>query len=101
MHGNLVIIARSAFRAGVLARAGQVLLAAALIAALFGGTAAAQSAEQPRQAVRQACASDVHTLCAGVLPGGGRIKQCIIDKHDQLSDGCKDALLAARAMNTK
>jgi hypothetical protein len=36
-------------------------------------------------------------LCAGVFPGGGRIKQCMIEKRDQLSEACKTALLAARA----
>jgi hypothetical protein len=96
MHGNIIIIARSAFRAGALARAGYALLAAALIAAMFSGSAAAQSAATSRQAVHQACANDVRTLCAGVFPGGGRIRQCIIEKRDQLSDGCKSAMLAAR-----
>jgi hypothetical protein len=42
--------------------------------------------------VRQACGSDVRSLCSGIMPGGGRIKQCMIDKFDQLSDGCKAAL---------
>jgi hypothetical protein len=46
--------------------------------------------------VRQACADDVHRLCADVAPGGGRIRQCFIAKRDDLSAACKDALLAAR-----
>lgn len=100
MNDNLVIICCAALRAGVLARAGQALLVAALIATIFGGAAAARSAAS-KQAVRQACANDVHTLCAGVLPGGGRIKQCMIEKSNQLSDACKDAMLGARAMGGK
>ncbi|MGJ4887759.1 hypothetical protein ACQR0Z_07635 [Bradyrhizobium sp. HKCCYLS3077] len=48
-------------------------------------------------AVRQACGSEVRTLCAGISPGGGRIKQCMIEKFDKLSDGCKTALKDAKA----
>jgi hypothetical protein len=57
-------------------------------------------AAQPAASLRAACGSDVRTVCAGVMPGGGRIKQCMIDKHDQLSKACKDAL-AARAADEK
>ncbi|MGJ4948184.1 hypothetical protein [Bradyrhizobium sp. HKCCYLS20291] len=48
-------------------------------------------------AVRQACGSEVRTLCAGIMPGGGRIKQCMIEKFDKLSDGCRNALKDAKA----
>jgi hypothetical protein len=34
------------------------------------------------------------------MPGGGRIKQCMIDKFDQLSDGCKAALKDKQAQST-
>jgi hypothetical protein len=44
--------------------------------------------------VRQACSSDFHTVCSGVTPGGGRIKQCMVDNFDKLSDGCKAAMKA-------
>jgi len=47
--------------------------------------------------VRQACRDDVKQLCGGVQPGGGRLKQCLKDNAAKLSDGCKQALLAARA----
>jgi len=47
-------------------------------------------------AVRAACASDIRALCAGVTRGGGRIVQCMQQKRDQLSDGCKSALASAR-----
>lgn len=68
---------------------------AAAFAVLFSSVV--HSAE--RGALRQACASDVHTLCAGVFPGGGRIKQCMIEKFAQLSGGCKSALADARALS--
>jgi hypothetical protein len=71
-------------------------LAAAAIAASLTSRAGAQDGPQ-RSALRQACMSDVQTVCAGIAPGGGRIKQCMIDKFDQLSDGCKSVLKQAQA----
>jgi hypothetical protein len=43
--------------------------------------------------IRSACESDIKSLCAGVQPGGGRIKQCIKEHRDQLSGSCKQALM--------
>lgn len=48
-------------------------------------------------ALRQACAADVQTLCAGIQPGGGRLKTCLREHADKVSDGCKTALKAAKA----
>lgn len=48
--------------------------------------------------MRQACGDDVRTLCTGIMPGGGRIKQCMIEKFDKLSDGCRTALKDAKAL---
>jgi len=47
--------------------------------------------------LRQACRDDVKQLCSGVQPGGGRIKQCLKDNAAKVSDGCKQAIQAARA----
>jgi hypothetical protein len=44
-----------------------------------------------RKAMRQACVEDVHTLCAGSEPGGGKIMMCLRSHMDQVSDGCKAA----------
>ncbi|UFZ03982.1 hypothetical protein LQG66_33110 [Bradyrhizobium ontarionense] len=52
---------------------------------------------QDMAAMRQACGDDVRALCPGIMPGGGRIKQCMIEKFDRLSDGCKTALKDAKA----
>lgn len=41
---------------------------------------------------RSACGADIHTLCAGVAPGGGRIVQCISNNAASLSPACKDVL---------
>jgi hypothetical protein len=39
-----------------------------------------------------ACKSDVQTLCSGVQPGGGRIRDCMKEHRAQLSAACKIAL---------
>lgn len=52
---------------------------------------------QDMSAMRQACGGDVRALCSGIMPGGGRIKQCMVEKFDRLSDGCKTALKDAKA----
>jgi hypothetical protein len=81
-----------------LAATGAAMFAAALGAAPAGPTAA-QAA--PFKIVRQACVADVHRLCAGIQPGGGRIKKCVIANYEQLSDGCKDAMRQARKLSTE
>jgi hypothetical protein len=64
----------------------------------------AQSPAQPpaqapsQQAVaeaRAACATDIQNFCAGVQPGGGRILACLKQHKDQVSDGCKQAVIKA------
>ena len=60
---------------------------------------AAQAAQAPsRQAVaeaRAACATDIQNFCAGVQSGGGRILACLKQHKDQVSDGCKQAVIKA------
>lgn len=41
---------------------------------------------------RSACDADIRTLCAGVVPGGGRIMQCIANRAADLSPACRDVL---------
>ncbi|CCD95574.1 conserved exported hypothetical protein [Bradyrhizobium sp. ORS 375] len=65
---------------------------------LIGPIVSAQA--QDTKAVRQACGDEVRTLCAGIMPGGGRIKQCMIEKLDKLSDGCRSALKEAKAQQS-
>jgi hypothetical protein len=45
-----------------------------------------------RQAMRQACMQDAHTLCGDAQPGGGKIMMCLRSHKDQVSDGCKSAV---------
>jgi hypothetical protein len=66
------------------------LLAAAIACSIVSRANAQAGA--PGAELRQACGADVRSFCAGITPGGGRIKQCMIEKFDQLSDGCKAAL---------
>jgi hypothetical protein len=58
----------------------------------IAGPAQAQS-----QAAQDACMGDYQKLCSGTLPGGGRIGKCLVAHKDQLTDGCKTALLAEAA----
>jgi hypothetical protein len=41
---------------------------------------------------RGACLRDIKTICAGVQPGGGRIRNCIREHRAELSQECKMAL---------
>ena len=52
-----------------------------------------------RGALRDACQEDYQRLCAGVAPGGGRIKKCMADNSAKLSPTCKTALGAAGKSN--
>jgi hypothetical protein len=64
-------------------RSGLVMLTALL---LSGSGAVAQQASKP-------CAGDIKTLCAGIQPGGGRIKACIKSHLTDLSPTCQERAL--------
>ena len=70
---------------------------AAAFMALMAYPAIAQNAVIRDFRVVRACAADVETLCAGVEPGGGRIKACIKEHKDKLSANCLDTMLEAAA----
>ncbi len=59
---------------------------------LADGAALAQESALKGLEVLGACAPDVLKLCAGVRPGAGRIKACVLEKKAQLSASCQDAL---------
>lgn len=44
------------------------------------------------KALRTYCKADVERLCSGMEPGGGRIKACLMEKKEQMSVGCAQAL---------
>jgi len=60
---------------------------------LFTGLVASLLMLSASADIRSACAEDIKTLCSGVQPGGGRIKACMKEHKDQLSDACKQALI--------
>ena len=60
-------------------------------------SAAAPALAADKANLREACSQDVKQLCSGVQPGGGRMMQCLRDHADKVSDGCKQAMQAARA----
>jgi hypothetical protein len=78
----------------------RLALAAVLAATIAAAVASRAGAQEDRGALRQACGADVRAVCSGVFPGGGRIKQCMIEHFDHLSDGCKSALKQIRAQST-
>ena len=44
------------------------------------------------KAALNACKPDIGRFCSAVLPGGGRIKQCMKQHLPELSEPCKEAL---------
>ena len=46
-----------------------------------------------------ACLSDAKALCAGVQPGGGKIRACLKTHLKDLSEGCQTVVL--KAVNAK
>lgn len=51
--------------------------------------------------VKAACDADIERLCSNVFPGGGRIKDCLVSKKDQLTVGCAEALESVKQLNKK
>jgi cysteine rich repeat protein len=49
--------------------------------------------------VTGACLKDAKSLCAGVQPGGGKIRDCLKSHIKDLSDGCQAVVL--KAVNAK
>ncbi len=65
---------------------------------LLLSAAAPAFAQQPSQldkeleALRAYCKPDIERLCPNVPPGGGRIKECLMQNKMELSVGCAQAL---------
>ena len=80
----------------------RLAIAAVLAAAIVASAASRANAQAgpSRADLRRACSVDVRAVCSGIAPGGGRIKQCLVEKFDQLSDGCKAALKDKQAQST-
>jgi hypothetical protein len=63
---------------------------------LFAG-GATLAAENPVDAVKKACNTELTTFCKGVKPGEGRILACLYAFEDQVSDKCTYAVYNAAA----
>jgi hypothetical protein len=63
------------------------------VATTFFVLSAMAASAQDRKAIMHACAGDVKRLCAGIQPGGGRIKACMKKKMAQVSAPCINSVL--------
>jgi hypothetical protein len=59
-----------------------------------------QAARTHAQAIRQACQSDLATLCHDVGSGGGRMLQCLQQHRADLSATCQATLAPAKPEST-
>jgi len=50
-----------------------------------------------RGQMRVACGDDASSLCPGVEPKGGALRECLQSHKDKLSSGCSEALEKAAA----
>jgi hypothetical protein len=76
-------------------------LAFTALAALEPSNAQTQIPPQMRsEALRlvQVCRADSDRLCAGIVPGGGRILACLQGQMSQLSPACAQAMPRAEAL---
>ena len=65
-------------------------------AVLLLSTSAAMAQMRPgARAVLQACKPDIAHFCSQVQPGQGRIKACMKEHIQELSDPCKEGLFQA------
>lgn len=54
--------------------------------------AAEATMESELEALRTFCRPDIERLCPKVEPGGGRLKECLMKRKEQMSVGCAEAL---------
>ena len=70
------------------------VVASILVMSVWAAAAMAAESQAPMGALREACKADVASLCPGIQPGGGRIKECLKANKDKVSEGCKAAIAA-------
>ena len=71
----------------------RVLVTAAIL--LLSTSGAMAQMGQGGRAVLRACKPDIARFCSQVQPGQGRIKACMKEHLQELSDPCKEALFQA------
>jgi hypothetical protein len=62
---------------------------------LLSATGALAQMRPGARAVLQACKPDIARFCSQVPPGQGRIKACMKDHIQELSEPCKEGLFQA------
>jgi hypothetical protein len=72
----------------------QVIRTLAMVVTLL--SLAATSGSDPLAAEENPCVADVKRLCGDVKPGQGRIQKCLKEHSDELSQECKDSLVATQ-----
>jgi hypothetical protein len=70
-----------------------VIIGTILLLSVSG--AGAQQMRPGARMVLQACKPDIARFCSQVPPGQGRIKACMKDHIQELSDPCKEGLFQA------
>jgi|KBSMisStaDraftv2_1062788.scaffolds.fasta_scaffold2387603_2 hypothetical protein len=68
------------------------VLALAMAGAMSAGAAFAGDRQLP-----EACKADVSSLCPGMTPGDGKIRKCMKEHRDKVSEGCRSAIKQAKA----
>ena len=71
----------------------------AIISSLFLGIALLLPSSMASAELTGACLKDAKAMCPGVVPGGGKIRECLKTNLKGLSDECKDVLV--KAVNVK
>lgn len=62
---------------------------------LLSASGAAAQTRPGARAVLQACKPDIARFCSRVAPGQGRIKACMKEHLQELSEPCKEGLFQA------
>ena len=73
----------------------QLLIAGAVLLLSAAGAMAQQKMGAGARVVLQTCKPDIAQFCSQVPPGQGRIKACMKEHLQQLSEPCKEALFQA------
>ncbi len=66
----------------------------AILVLMLGLGAASTGALAQTPQERAACQDDFKKLCPGVIPGGGRVLDCLAKHKDSVSPACKKVLEA-------
>ncbi|MFI0847430.1 cysteine rich repeat-containing protein [Mesorhizobium sp. IMUNJ23232] len=62
-------------------------IAAIVLFAMAAGDVMAQTAAE-----QAACKADYQKFCSGVMPGGGRVLECLAKQKDKLSPACQKVI---------